>query len=310
VSKIIAAIVALVLGLVLLLALTVALLGGGGDEPAPSRRAAEEIPEDLLPLYRAAAASCEGMDWTLLAAVHKTETSFGRGSVTSSAGAQGPMQFMPATFAAHGVDADGDGRAEADDLEDAVFSAAHYLCSNGAGDPARLRSALWHYNHDPVYVDQVATLSASYGVAQVSAGAAVAQTSPSSILDNPDITLTELARQDIAAGVIDERVLQVLEILSQRFQVSVSVLKTGHSPYVSGTTSYSNHYYGRAVDIYAVNGANVSPLNLHARQLSLLLNQLPDQLRPSEVGSPYYDILYPGAFADGDHQGHIHIGFD
>jgi hypothetical protein len=90
----------------------------------------------------------------------------------------------------------------------------------------------------------------------------------------------------------------------------VSVLKTGHSPYVSGTTSYSNHYYGRAVDIYAVNGANVSPLNLHARQLSLLLNQLPDQLRPSEVGSPYYDILYPGAFADGDHQGHIHIGFD
>jgi hypothetical protein len=310
VTKLIVAIVAMMVGLVMLLGASVALLGGGGDELAPSQRAAKEIPPDLLPIYRAAAESCEGMDWTLLAAVHKTETSFGRGPVTSSADAQGPKQFMPRTFAEYGVDADGDGVAQVDDLEDAVFSAAHYLCANGAGDPARLRSALWHYNHDPVYVDEVATLAASYGVTQVSAGVAVAQTSPDSLLDNPNITLTELARQDIEAGVIDERVLQVLEILSQRFEVSVSVLKSGHSPYVSGTTSFSNHYFGRAVDIYAVNGANVSPLNAHARQLSLLLNQFPDQVRPSEVGSPFYDILYPGAFADGAHQDHVHVGFD
>jgi hypothetical protein len=287
----------------------VALLGGG-VELAPSERAAEEIPGDLLPLYRAAAETCEGMDWTLLAAVHETETSFGRGPVTSSAGAQGPMQFMPETFAAYGVDGDGNGSAETNDVEDAVFSAASYLCANGAGDPARLRSALWHYNHDPAYVDQVATLAASYGVEQSPSGVAVAQVSSGSILDNPNITLTELARQDVAADAIDGRVLQVLEILSQRFQISVSVLKSGHSPYVSGTTSLSNHYFGRAVDIYAVNGVNVSPLNVHARQLSLLLNQLPDQLRPSEVGSPFYDIIYPGAFADSDHRDHIHIGFD
>ena len=138
----------------------------------------------------------------------------------------------------------------------------------------------------------------------------MAQVSSSSILENPNITLTELARQDVAAGVIDHRVLQVLEALSQRFQISVSVLKSGHSPYVSGTTSYSNHYFGRAVDIYAVNGVNVSPFNLHARQLSLLLNQFPEQLRPSEVGSPFYDIVYPGAFSDSDHRDHIHVGFE
>lgn len=110
--------------------------------------------------------------------------------------------------------------------------------------------------------------------------------------------------------MIDQRVLQVLEILSQRYQISVSVLKSGHSPYVSGTTSFSNHYFGRAVDIFAVNGANVSSVNLHAKQLSLLLGQFPDQLRPSEVGSPFYDILYPGAFADASHRDHVHIGFD
>ena len=308
-STLIAAIVALMLAVVALLFATVALLGGG-VELAPSERAVEEIPADLLPLYRAAAETCEGMDWTLLAAVHKTETGFGRGAVTSSAGAQGPMQFMPETFAAYGVDADGDGSADTNDLQDAVFSAANYLCANGAGDPARLRSALWHYNHDPAYVDQVASLATSYGVTQAPSGVAVAQVSSSSILDNPNISLTELARQDIAAGVIDGRVLQVLEALSQRFQISVSVLKSGHSPYVSGTTSYSNHYFGRAVDIYAVNGSNVSPLNLHARQLSLLLSQFPQQLRPSEVGSPFYDIAYPGAFSDSDHRDHVHIGFD
>jgi hypothetical protein len=309
VKKVIVAIVAFMLGLVALLFATVALLGGGGGLE-PTERAAHEIPADLLPLYRAAAQTCEGMDWTILAAVHKTETSFGRGAVTSSAGAQGPMQFMPETFAAYGVDGDGNGAAETNDVEDAVFSAANYLCANGAGDPARLRSALWHYNHDPAYVDEVATLAASYGVMQASPGVALAQPSSGSILNNPNIALTELARQDVSAGVIDGRVLQVLEILSQRFHISISVLKSGHSPYVSGTTSFSNHYFGRAVDIYAVNGANVSPLNFHARQVALLLNQFPEQLRPSEVGSPFYDIVYPGAFADGDHRDHVHIGFD
>jgi len=309
VNKLIIAIVACMLALMALLFAAIALLGGGG-ELAPSERAADEIPADLLPLYRAAAQTCDGMEWTLLAAVHKTETSFGRGAAVSSAGAQGPMQFMPETFAAYGVDGDGNGLVETNDLEDAVFSAAKYLCANGAGDPARLRSALWHYNHDPAYVDQVATLAASYGVVQMSSGVAFAQTSSGSIVNNPNISLTELARHDVASGVIDQRVLQVLEILSQRYHVSVSVLKSGHSPYVSGTASFSNHYFGRAVDIYAVNGANVSSVNLHAKQLSLLLSQFPDQLRPSEVGSPFHDILFPGAFADAAHRDHVHIGFD
>jgi Transglycosylase SLT domain len=308
-KKLIVAIVVCMLGLVGLLFATVALLGGGG-ELEPTERAVDKIPADLMPLYRAAAETCSGMDWTLLAAVHKTETSFGRGAVVSSAGAQGPMQFMPETFAAYGVDGDGNGTAETNDIEDAIFSAANYLCANGAGDPARLRSALWHYNHDPAYVDRVATLAASYGVVQSPSGVALAHTSSGSILDNPNISLTELARQDVSAGVIDGRVLQVLEILSQRFQLSVSVLKSGHSPYVSGTTAFSNHYFGRAVDIYAVNGVNVSSLNFHARQVVMLLNQLPGQLHPSEVGSPFYDIIYPGAFSDSGHRDHVHIGFD
>jgi hypothetical protein len=71
------------------------------------------------------------------------------------------MQFLPSTWRAYGVDGDGDGSADINDLDDAVFSAAHHLCANGAADPSRLRSALWNYNHSSNYVDQVLRVAAS-----------------------------------------------------------------------------------------------------------------------------------------------------
>jgi hypothetical protein len=309
VKKLTVGIASLLILLVLSLVLAAAFIGGQ-DEIAPSQTALEEVPKDLIPLYQAAADTCEGMDWTLLAAVHKTETTFGRGSAVSSAGAQGPMQFMPPTWAAYGVDGNGDDVADTDNLEDAVFSAANYLCANGAGDPQRLRSAVWHYNHDLGYVDRVVALSASYGVRQPLPGAAYAEPSRANVLDNPRIILTDTARLDIEQGLIDGRVLAVLEAASQRFTIAVSVLKTGHTPYVAGTTSFSNHFFGRAADIYAVNGQNVSPLNPHAQALTVWLSQFPSELRPSEVGSPFASLLFPGAFSDADHLNHIHIGFD
>ena len=308
-KKLTLGIVALLLLLVLSLVLAAAFISGR-DEIAPSEIALEEVPKDLIPLYQAAADTCEGMDWTLLAAVHKTETTFGRGTAVSSAGAQGPMQFVPATWEAYGVDGNGDGAADTDNLEDAVFGAANYLCANGAGDPQRLRSAVWHYNHDLSYVDQVVGLSASYGVRQTLPGVAYAEPSRANVLDNPRIILTDTARADIEQGLIDGRILAMLEVASQRFTVAVSVLKTGHSPYVAGTTSFSQHFFGRAVDIYSVNGQNVSPLNPHAQALSVWLSQFPSELRPSEVGSPFASLLFPGAFSDADHLNHIHVGFD
>jgi membrane-bound lytic murein transglycosylase B len=71
------------------------------------------------------------------------------------------MQFLPSTWRAYGVDGDGDGHADIDDLADAVFSAANHLCANGAGDPARLRSALWNYNHSSAYVERVLQVAAT-----------------------------------------------------------------------------------------------------------------------------------------------------
>lgn len=119
---------------------------------------------DLQALYEGAAATCDGLDWTILAAVHYVETRHGRGPATSSKGAQGPMQFLPSTFDDYGVDGDGDGRAVIDDLEDAVYSAANLLCSNGAGDPERLADAIFTYNQSESYVAKVLARARRYRI--------------------------------------------------------------------------------------------------------------------------------------------------
>jgi membrane-bound lytic murein transglycosylase B len=116
-----------------------------------------------LGLYQAAAPTCPGLSWTVLAAIGQVETGHGRDLSTSSAGAQGPMQFEPATFAAYAADGDGDGVANIMDPADAIYTAAHYLCANGAGiSPGALNGAILHYNHAVWYLDMVLKLAPMY----------------------------------------------------------------------------------------------------------------------------------------------------
>ncbi|WP_323794522.1 lytic murein transglycosylase, partial [Nocardioides sp.] len=77
--------------------------------------------------------------------------------------AVGPMQFIPTTWAVSGVDGDGDGVADPNDLDDAALAAAGYLCSNGAlTDDAAMRRAVFTYNHSDYYVDLVMAFAAGY----------------------------------------------------------------------------------------------------------------------------------------------------
>jgi hypothetical protein len=118
------------------------------------------IPADFRRFYIGAAKTCHGLSWTVLAAIGQVESGHGRNPSTSYAGAQGPMQFMPATFAAYAVDGDGDGDRDIMDPADSIFSAAHYLCANGAGNGAEgLHNAIWHYNHAEWYVALVLKLA-------------------------------------------------------------------------------------------------------------------------------------------------------
>ena len=121
--------------------------------------AARDIPTALVPIYRQAARRY-GVPWSVLAAINRVETSFGRDLSVSSAGALGWMQFMPGTWRSYGTDANGDGKADPYDPVDAINSAARLLQANGAS--RNLRGAVWLYNHSNAYVDLVISLARSY----------------------------------------------------------------------------------------------------------------------------------------------------
>jgi len=108
----------------------------GRPRPAP----------ELLSYYREAQLRF-GVAWNVLAAVNLVETKFGKLRSASAAGAQGPMQFMPATWRRYGLG------GNVQEAHDAILGAANYLRASGA--PQGLRNALHHYNPSSAYVDAV-----------------------------------------------------------------------------------------------------------------------------------------------------------
>ncbi len=121
-------------------------------------------PANYLNLFKASAAKyCPGMSWTVLAAIGQIESGDGANNGPSSAGARGPMQFMPATWAAWGINGFGPpGPPDIMNPLDAVPSAARMLCAAGAGNPATLSRAIFAYNHANWYVAEVLALASEY----------------------------------------------------------------------------------------------------------------------------------------------------
>jgi membrane-bound lytic murein transglycosylase B len=124
-------------------------LAGPPSPDLPAWRVVDPLPVQTLRGLYEAAQQKYGVDWTVLAGIHLVETRMGRVVGLSSAGAQGPMQFMPATWAAYGMG------GNVWDPKDAIMGAANYLAANGGGDPARLNRALHRYNNDDRYVRAV-----------------------------------------------------------------------------------------------------------------------------------------------------------
>lgn len=105
-----------------------------------------EPPDRLLAHYREGERRF-GVPWHVLAAVNFVETAFGKVRSRSSAGAQGPMQFLPSTWRAYGLGGD------VHDPRDAILGAANLLRASGA--PGDLRRALHAYNPSNLYVEAV-----------------------------------------------------------------------------------------------------------------------------------------------------------
>ena len=138
-------------------------IGGSGPAPigVPNFVISQfEIPPFLLPIYQACGTQY-GIPWQVLASINKIETAFGTNLNVSTAGAVGWMQFIPSTWQAYGVDANGDGRKDPYNPVDAICAAARYL--KAAGGDTDLRGAIFAYNHAGWYVDEVMMNARQYG---------------------------------------------------------------------------------------------------------------------------------------------------
>jgi LysM repeat protein len=77
-----------------------------------------------------------GVPWQILYAIHVVETGQRDGPIDSGFGPQGPMQFLPSTFAAYATDGNGDGVTDINNAADAIYTAASYIARHGSLDAA------------------------------------------------------------------------------------------------------------------------------------------------------------------------------
>jgi hypothetical protein len=123
-------------------------LGGEGPPPRalPDWQIVSPLPAETLRAYYGEGEAASGIPWAYLASIHLVETRLGRIRGTSSAGAQGPMQFIPATWARYG-------QGDINDNHDAILAAARFLQDNGG--PGDMNRALFRYNNSNLYVAAV-----------------------------------------------------------------------------------------------------------------------------------------------------------
>ncbi len=196
-----------------------------------------EIPPFLLQIYQACGTQY-GIPWEVLAGINKIETAFGTNLNVSTAGAVGWMQFLPSTWKAYGVDANGDGVDDPYNPPDAICAAARYL--KAAGGDTDLRRAIFAYNHADWYVDEVLLYARQYG------------NLPEDLLGS--ITgLTAGDRFPVAAKA------RYADDLSERLAAKRAKLTKGASGNVADVVSSSPTR--RGINIYSHDGAPVVAVN-------------------------------------------------
>ena len=122
--------------------------------------------------------------------------------------------------------------------------------------------------------------------------------------------LNAAAQNDIQTGQIDSRVINLLAMLTQKYSLTLSSLKSDHS-LTTASGNVSNHSGGRAMDIASVNGVSCTDQSAGSpcTEVGRFLASLPDGIKPTELIYGW-DLDGSGtAFAMSDHTDHIHAGF-
>ena len=279
------------------------------DAAKPWRK---RIPAEYLSAFESAAARYDlgqrGV-WAL-AAVARLESDFGRGMSKADLHRHGALGLVGSEWKSYAVDGDGDGRIRRQDPADSAATLARLIWSQGG-----LNAGLFEHNHAKWYVDAVlADADRIEGKCEAST-VDWALALPNAVLapiDWSNLTLSnELEKQDLESGAIDPRIVGLLGAITQSHQITISALRSDHSEYTT-EGNVSNHYYGRAMDIAAVDGVSCTDTAPDAPcgELATTLSQLPAPAMPTEL-IYCYDVDGPGpAFARSDHCDHVHVGYD
>ena len=271
----------------------------------------KQIPEDYLGAFEAAAGRYElgkrGV-WTL-AAIARLESNFGRGMSEQELRTFGPLGLDQMEWSGYGVDGDEDGRIRHGDIDDSAATLARLMWSRGSID-----AGVFTHNQAAWYVDAVA-----HEADQLAGKCAVTSKEWTIVLPGDtasqinwqNLTLSnDLELRDIQAGLLDQRVVGLLALMTSEHQITISSLRSDHSQ-MTASGNVSNHFYGRAMDIAAVDGVSCTDTSTTApcAELGYALAQLPDPLHPTELIYCFdLDGLGP-AFALPDHCDHIHAGY-
>jgi hypothetical protein len=272
----------------------------------------KQIPAPYLDAFESAAARYDlgkrGV-WAL-AAVARLESNFGRGMSKPELRRHGALGLVGSEWQAFAVDGDGDGRIRHGDPADSAATLARMIWSQGG-----LRAGLFEHNHAQWYVDAVLGEAERIEGQCKTSTVDWALTLPNAVIapiDWSNLTLSnELEKQDLEDGAMDPRIVGLLGAITQSHQITISALRSDHSEYTT-EGNVSNHYYGRAMDIAAVDGVPCTDTSPSAPcgELATTLSQLPAPAMPTEL-IYCYDVDGPGpAFARSDHCDHVHVGYD
>jgi len=278
---------------------------------SPAEEWKKQIPEDYLAAFEAAAGRYElgkrGV-WTL-AAIARLESNFGRGMTKQQLRTEGPLGLDPMEWRGYAVDGDKDGRLRHADIDDSAATLARLMWSRGGIDPG-----VFTHNQASWYVDAVATQAdqlAGKCAVTSKAWTIVLPGDVASQINWNNLTLSnDLELRDIQAGMLDQRVTGLLALMTKDHQITITSLRSDHSQ-MTASGNVSNHFYGRAMDIAAVDGVSCTDTSTTApcAELGYALAQISGPLHPTELIYCFdLDGLGP-AFALPDHCDHIHAGY-
>ncbi len=246
----------------------------------------------------------------VLAAVARLESNFGRGMDKGELQRHGPLGLSGEEWKRFAVDGDGDGHIRRADPDDSAATLARLIWSRGG-----LQAGLFSHNQAQWYVEAVLAEAAQMEGPCETSRVDWALSLPNVVIapiNWENLTLSnELEKRDLDSGAIDPRIVGLIGAITQGHQITLSALRSDHSMYTT-EGNVSNHYFGRAMDIAAVDGVPCTETAPSAPcgTLGRTLAYLPAPAKPTEL-IYCFDLDGPGpAFARSDHCDHLHVGYD